>query len=77
MLISPQEEQIYPMQHLTMYLGNQSLKLIITDSFFQKNWLVYESCLKTSQEVIYYLKRFNSKYMESVGYDIRDKLIWT
>ena len=32
---------------------------------------------KTGKEVMYSFKSFNSNYMEFVGYDTCEKLIWT
>ena len=62
-----------------MDLDNQSLKLIVIDRhiIFLKNWLTYEYLEKASQEVMYSSKPFYSNHMEFVGYDMRDKLIWS
>ena len=61
-----------------MNLRNQNLKLIIVDRNIvsQKSGSYTRNVWKKGQEVIYYSKYFNSKYIQFVGYDTRDKLIW-
>ena len=67
------------MQHLTMYLGNISLKYIIIDRhlFTEKLARILGKLEKSDQEVIYSSKCFNYIYMKFVGYDTCDKIIWT
>ena len=59
--------------------GNLNLKLIITDRhiFLQKFQLIIEKKGKSGQKVMFSSKYFNSNYMEFVGYETCDKLIWT
>ena len=65
--------------YLTTYIENLSLKLIIKDRhiFLQKNYLISKKLEKSSQEVIYSSTCFNYNYMEFVGYETCEKLIWT
>ena len=67
------------MQNLTIDLESLSLKLIITEIhiFIQKNWLISQKSEIAGKEVIYSSKCFNFNYIEFIGYEIRDKLIWT
>ena len=68
------------MQHLTMDQKNLCLKLIITDThiILQNNYLVSkEKLVYLDQEVIDYSKYFSSNFIELLGYETRDKLIWT
>ena len=67
------------MQHITMELENQSLKLINTDrySFPETLARIRRKLEKSGQEVIYYSECFNSIYMDLVGYETCDKLICT
>ena len=67
------------MEHLTMDLGNQNLKIILqTDIFFSVILSHTKGKFeKVGQEEMNSSKYFNSNYTEFVPYDICDKLIWT
>ena len=51
---------IYHMQHLTIDLGNQGLKLVIIDrhSIFHKNWLIHEEFSKKRSRSNVFIKMF-------------------
>ena len=67
------------MKHLTMELVNQSLKLIIADKHYfpRKTGSCARNVGESSSRSNVFLKYFNYNYMEFVGYDTCDKLIWT
>ena len=68
------------MQHLTIYLEIYKFEVdyyIQTYCSAEKVAHIRKKLKKSGQEVIYYFKGFSSSYMDFVGYETCDKLIWT